>query len=55
MSKSKEKFPESPEREARRLRDIIYGSKSSDKNWEECKENWIKDLEWLRRMTAKNK
>lgn len=32
------------------LRDLVYGVPSTDKNWEGCKENWMKpeSVEWLR-------
>lgn len=34
--------------EARRLRDKVYGHKISDKEWANCREKWIADIEWLR-------
>jgi hypothetical protein len=43
---------ETLEQETRRLRDAIYG-KQTEKNWENCKEDWMKDIEWLRKTAAK--
>jgi len=39
---------ETLEQEARRLRDAIYG-KQTETNWVNCKDNWVKDIDWLRR------
>lgn len=39
--------PESLEHEARRLHQSIYGP-SSDKDWNECKDIWIQNINWLR-------
>lgn len=50
MAKSK---VETIEEEARRLRDIIYGEQKDPNNWPYCKDNWVKDIEWLR-QTVKN-
>lgn len=41
------------EAEARRLRDQVYGTPISDKEWENCKQNWMRDIEWLRAQTKK--
>lgn len=34
--------------QVRALRDQVYGKPSTDKNWESCKDEWLKDLDWLR-------
>jgi len=44
---------ETLEQETRRLRDAIYG-KETENNWENCKDNWIADLEWLRKHAPKS-
>lgn len=41
------------EKEARTLRDRIYGQTISDKSWAYCREHWIADLKWLREQAAK--
>lgn len=41
--------PKSPEQEARRLRERIYGP-ISDEQWNSVKDNWTKDVGWLRSM-----
>ena len=43
---------ETTEQEARRLRDAIYG-KQTEHNWDNCKENWLQDIEWLRKTASK--
>ena len=37
------------ESEVRRLRDLVFDQVSSDKNWESCREYWLKPEEtaWL--------
>ena len=44
---------ETPEQEARRLRDLVYGVRCSDKNWEGCAVYWIIDLDWLRQVAQR--
>lgn len=38
------------ETEVRAMRDRAYGDKSSDKNWESCRERWMEpdNIEWLK-------
>ncbi len=36
------------EKEARKLRDALYGKKISDQGWLACKDNWVKEILWLR-------
>lgn len=31
----------------RRMRDEVYGKPISDKEWENCKANWMRDRAWL--------
>ena len=40
---------ETLEQEARRLRDIYFGKSVTDEGWKLCKDNWIKDIEFLRK------
>ncbi len=40
------------EKEARCLRDLVYGSPSGDINWEACKEKWVAQIAWLRQVAA---
>lgn len=37
------------ESEIRALRDRVYGHPTSDKNWEGCRENWLRpeSTQWL--------
>ena len=37
------------EAEVRALRDRVFGHKSTDRNWEGCKENWMHpdNVRWL--------
>jgi hypothetical protein len=37
------------EKDIRDMRDKVYGHKSSDENWKQCREYWMKDSEinWL--------
>ena len=37
------------EQEARRLREAIYGKQTQNN----CKDNWVDDIEWLRRNAPK--
>lgn len=41
------------EAEVRALRDRVYGP-TTDKNWEECKTEWLKpeEVKWLRETCA---
>lgn len=41
-----------PEREARTLRNLLYGPQE-DFSWEHVKLYWIDDLPWLREMAYK--
>ena len=38
------------EADVRRLRDRVYGQISTDKNWEACKDAWLKpeNIKWLK-------
>jgi len=45
--------PTVAEKEVRRLRDIVYDAKTTDKNWDYCKVAWAQDIEWLREMAIK--
>lgn len=40
--------------EARTLRERIYGP-LQDASWEKVAENWVKDLDWLRRVARDGK
>ena len=44
------------EQEIRDLRDRVYGQRSTDKNWDGCKENWMKPeaTAWLRETVKKD-
>jgi hypothetical protein len=42
-------------REARRLRDIVFGKAITDGEWQHCAHSWIRDLPWLREQAAKMK
>lgn len=37
------------EADVRALRDLVYGQSSTDRNWEACKEEWMRpeNLAWL--------
>jgi hypothetical protein len=41
--------PELTELEVRRLRDTVLGRKSSNANWDACRENWMRpdSVDWL--------
>jgi len=39
------------EKEARKLRDKVYGKLISDDSWESVANNWMNDIEWLREQT----
>lgn len=43
------------ERAVRKMRDQVYGVPISDKEWAQCKPNWMKpeETEWLRAQCAK--
>lgn len=43
---------ETIEQEARRLRDQIYGEQKDPNNWAHCKDEWVKDIDWLRKTAA---
>ena len=45
---------ETLEQECRRLRDEIYGIKISDESWNNIKDKWLADLDWLRKQTEKS-
>ena len=40
-------------KEARKLRNIVFGKPISDGEWQHCAHNWIRDLPWLREQAAK--
>lgn len=46
LTKSPEEMTEA---EVRALRDRVYGHRSTDRNWEGCKENWMHpaNIRWL--------
>lgn len=39
--------------DVRAMRDRVFGSPISDKEWENCRENWMKDVPWLVAECAK--
>lgn len=39
--------------EVRQMRDRVYGSPISDKEWENCRDKWMDDLPWLLEQCAK--
>jgi len=41
------------EAEVRKMRDAVFGKRSSDRNWEECKLNWTRwdSVKWLIEQT----
>lgn len=40
------------EDEARALRNIVYVHAIGRKGWASCKDNWIRDIEWLRQRAG---
>lgn len=44
-----ENLPACAEPDARALRDKVYGSNSTDANWEACKNGWMKmaAIKWM--------
>jgi len=42
---------EEKEQSAREMRDKLYGSQT-DRNWNACKDAWLKDYDWLVKMNA---
>lgn len=42
------------EAEVRQMRDTVFGHATSDKNWDACKEGWMKPegIDWLRLQLA---
>lgn len=42
------------EQHVRRLRDRVYEAKSTDDNWNGCKEHWLKrvEIQWLERIVT---
>ena len=45
------------ESQVRALRDKVFGQQSTDKNWDGCKENWMRpsEIKWLQTMAASKK
>jgi hypothetical protein len=39
-------------REVRALRDAVYEKPISDKEWMNCAQNWLEDIQWLRDVDA---
>ena len=48
---------ETIEQEARRLRDLVYGTnpEPTAESWHNMAEHWIADIDWLRRQAAKER
>lgn len=40
-------IPTLTEQEIKELRNKVYGKQTTDINWNNCRENWESDLEWL--------
>lgn len=45
--------PDPEEQHVRALRDAVYGQPSGDKNWDACREHWLRpdSVRWLREKT----
>lgn len=45
------------EQEVRNMRNLVYGSPISDKEWENCKDKWMQpsETEWLVNQVTKKK
>lgn len=48
-----QKSKEVTEAQARAMRDQVFGKPSTDKNWEACRENWMRpdSIIWLKSWT----
>jgi len=44
--------PTLTEQQIRELRDKVYGHATTDLNWNNCRENWEHDLDWLTEAAA---
>ena len=44
------------EAQVRALRDLVYGQRSTDKNWDGCKDKWMEpeNIEWLQSQKPQN-